>query len=82
MSKKKATNARIVRDPRILMGKPCIAGTRISVQLVLEHLAYHSAEEVMESFPDLSREDIQAALLYAANEVGTRLVLEASAAEK
>ena len=56
----------IVRDPRILVGKPTIRGTRISVQLVLECLAAGwSREEILENYPSLTPESIRASLLYA-----------------
>ena len=75
-SKRKNGAARISRDPRIMMGKPCIKGTRLTVELILDRLAYHPREDLLESYPDLTPEDIQAALLYAAKEVGGRTVLE------
>ena len=76
---KKATKrqaARIVRDPRIMMGKPCIRGTRLTVELILERLAHHPVEDLLASYPELTAEDVQAALLYAANEMGARTTLE------
>ena len=57
---------RIVCDPNILVGKPTIEGTRLSVEFVLEHIGYYSIEEMLEQFPTLTREGIQAALDYAA----------------
>ena len=60
-------NAFIVCDPGILGGKPCVRGTRISVEHVLELLASGaSVEGVLEAHPQLTREGIQAALSYAA----------------
>ncbi|HEX5315180.1 MAG TPA: DUF433 domain-containing protein [Candidatus Kapabacteria bacterium] len=56
---------RIICDPNILVGKPTIEGTRISVELVLEEIAFHSVEEMLAEYPSLSREGIQAALEYA-----------------
>lgn len=57
---------RIQSDPLVLHGKPCIRGTRIPVALVLGYLAAgYSVEATIEEFPDLSREDIFAALNYA-----------------
>lgn len=56
----------IVSDPRIMMGKPVIAGTRVTVELVLEKLGSgESIEQVMESHPRLTREAILAALRFA-----------------
>ena len=57
----------IVIDPAIRSGKPCIKGTRITVYDVLEYLAGGMSEgELLDDFPDLSREDIQAVLFFAA----------------
>lgn len=57
---------RIVCDPEILMGKPSIKGTRISVELVLGWLgAGWSLEQVLDNYPHLQREDVLAALSYA-----------------
>lgn len=54
-------------DPRILAGKPVVAGTRISVELILEKLAAgETTEQLLEAHPRLSRESIQAALAFAA----------------
>jgi uncharacterized protein (DUF433 family) len=56
----------IVSKPDVLGGKPCIKGTRISVQLILEWLANGSStEEIIHEFPQLTRETIQESLLYA-----------------
>lgn len=57
----------IVSVPKIMMGKPVIAGTRITVELVLEKLAAgETFEQILESHPRLTREAIQAALAFAA----------------
>ena len=58
---------RIDRNPEVLVGKPVVTGTRISVELVLELLADGWDEgEVLEGYPSLSRDDIRACLHYAA----------------
>ena len=58
---------RIVCDPKVLSGKPVVAGTRVTVELILEKLgAGESVEELLEAHPNLSLEDIRAALRYAA----------------
>jgi len=58
---------RITIDPRIRSGKPCIKGTRIAVADVLDYLGGGmSAAEILEDFPDLTAEDIQACLVFAA----------------
>jgi uncharacterized protein (DUF433 family) len=61
------TESLIVADPDVMQGKPVIAGTRITVELVLEKLgAGESVEDLLLSHPRLTRETIQAALRYAA----------------
>jgi len=58
---------RISVDPNVCFGKACIRGTRISVSLIAENLAEGiSVEEILEAYPSLCREDIQAALAFAA----------------
>lgn len=57
----------IVSDPHIMMGKPVIAGTRITVELILEKLAAgETVEQILEAHPRLTHEAIQAALAFAA----------------
>ena len=54
-------------NPSIMMGKPVIAGTRITVELVLEKLAAgETVEQILDAHPRLTREGIQAALAFAA----------------
>ena len=58
---------RIVSNPEILVGKPIVKGTRISVELILGWLANGwSFEQILESYPHITRDDIQAALAFAA----------------
>ncbi|ARV60485.1 hypothetical protein BZZ01_19255 [Nostocales cyanobacterium HT-58-2] len=57
----------VVSDPKVMMGKPVIAGTRITVELILENLAAgETPEQILEAHPRLKREAIQAALAFAA----------------
>ena len=57
----------IISDPNIIMGKPVIAGTRITVELILEKLAAgETIEQILEAHPRLTRAAIQAALAFAA----------------
>ena len=57
---------RIVADPNVLVGKPVIKGTRISVELVMELLAAgYSAEQVLKQYNHLTLDDIHACLAYA-----------------
>jgi uncharacterized protein (DUF433 family) len=55
-------------DPQVLVGKPVIKGTRISIEFLVELLAEGwTNDEVLKNYPQLSAEDIQAALHYAAD---------------
>ena len=57
---------RIVCDPQILMGKPSIKGTRISVELMLGWLSVGwSVDQLLEAYPPITREDLLAAFAYA-----------------
>lgn len=61
-----ATQNFVTSNPQIMMGKPVIAGTRITVELILEKLAAgETPEQVIEAHPRLSREAIYAALAFA-----------------
>jgi uncharacterized protein (DUF433 family) len=59
--------ARIVVDPEVHFGKPCVAGTRITVQSILELLDEDlSFEQIIQDYyPDLTPEDIRASVQYA-----------------
>lgn len=58
---------RITIDPKIMVGKPTIRGLRITVDQILKALAAGiSTDELLEDYPELEKEDIKAALLYAA----------------
>ena len=60
-------NPRIVSDPDICGGEPCIKGTRIPVHIVLSHLAAgENYDTILKHFPRLIKEDILACLEYAA----------------
>ena len=57
----------IVSDPKVMMGKPVIAGTRITVELILEKLAAgETVDQILEAHPRLTREAVLAALAFAA----------------
>ena len=65
----------IVSDPKVMMGKPVVAGTRITVDLILEKLGSgESIEAVLESHPRLTREGILAALRFAAQALRAEVV--------
>ncbi len=56
----------IVSDPEVMMGKPVVAGTRITVELILEKLAAgESVEQVVGEHPRLTEEAVRAALAFA-----------------
>ncbi len=56
----------IVSDPNVMMGKPVVAGTRITVELILEKMAAgETVEQILDAHPRLTREAIQAALAFA-----------------
>jgi uncharacterized protein (DUF433 family) len=59
---------RIKRDPKVMFGKPVIAGTRITVEHILRCLgAGDTVEEIIADYPPLTAEDIRAAQAYAAD---------------
>jgi len=64
------TTERIEIDSQVMMGKPVIRGTRIKVELILRKLAEGATEdELLEAYPRLTREDIRAAIEYAADTI-------------
>ena len=72
---KKMSRALIQSDPAMMMGKPVVAGTRITVELILEKLAAgETIEQLLEAHPRLTREAIQAALAFAAEAVRADVV--------
>ncbi|HEX5480903.1 MAG TPA: DUF433 domain-containing protein [Dehalococcoidia bacterium] len=57
---------RIVRDPRVLSGKPVVRGTRIPVELVLSYLARHpDFSDLFTDYPRLTMDDVKACLAFA-----------------
>ncbi|HET6331623.1 MAG TPA: DUF433 domain-containing protein [Polyangiales bacterium] len=61
------TLSRITQDPAMMGGRPCIRGTRVTVGTVVGLLAVgHSHDQILDAYPYLEREDIAAALSYAA----------------
>ncbi|MBK6264918.1 DUF433 domain-containing protein [Marivirga sp. S37H4] len=70
-------NERIVSDNKVLLGKPIIKGTRISVEFILERLASGWTEEkILNSYPHLKKEDIQAVFAYLNDCVKDGLMVE------
>jgi uncharacterized protein (DUF433 family) len=59
--------ARITHDPEVMGGRPCIRGMRVTVGTIVGLLASgHSVDDVLQAYPYLEKEDVQAALAYAA----------------
>jgi uncharacterized protein (DUF433 family) len=72
--------SRIVVDSKIMVGKPIIKGTRITVEQVLKSLAQGlTAEHILKDYPHLTKDDIMAALLYAARLMGKEEVYPVTA---
>jgi uncharacterized protein (DUF433 family) len=69
---------RISIDPNVCSGRPCIKGTRVWVEAILDNIAGGaSIDEILAAYPSLTREDIQAALAYGAEMVRGRHVIDA-----
>ena len=67
---------RIVADPDIMLGKPVIKGTRITVELLLSKLGDGAdVKDILSAYPHLKREDVMAALSYSAEVVGREEML-------
>ena len=65
----------IVSDPEVMMGKPVIAGTRITAELILEKLGNgETIEQVLEAHPRLTREAVLAVLQFAAQSLRADVV--------
>jgi uncharacterized protein (DUF433 family) len=66
---------RIVVDPKVLVGKPIIKGTRIAVEFVVDLLARGwTVEEILKEYDHLTREDIRACLAYASELLRTERI--------
>ena len=62
-------------DPRIMMGKPVVAGTRITVELILEKLAAgETVEQILDAHPRLTKQAVLAALQFAADALKADIV--------
>ena len=72
----------IVSDPNVMMGKPVITGTRITVELILEKLgAGETVEQILDAHPRLTREAIQAALAFAGEALRADVIYPVAEAE-
>jgi len=71
---------RITVNPEVMVGKPTIRGLRITVEQILKALAGNvTVEDLLEDYPELEPEDIQAVLLYAAELASEEQVFEVGA---
>jgi uncharacterized protein (DUF433 family) len=71
-----AVHDRIEINPKIMLGKPVIRGTRIPVELIVRKFAEGADEKaLLQAYPRLAAADIQAALLYAADSLAHEEVL-------
>jgi uncharacterized protein (DUF433 family) len=69
---------RIVVDPKTMLGKPVIRGTRLTVEMIVEKIAYGATiEDLKSEYPFLKEEDVRAALLYAARRLAHEEVFAA-----
>jgi uncharacterized protein (DUF433 family) len=69
---------RIAADPAILGGKPCVKGTRISVELLLELVAQGASRaDILVAYPHLTAEDVEQALRYASRFLENEVVITA-----
>jgi len=67
---------RIVINPRVMVGKPIIRGTRLTVEYILNQLAHGATEaEILAEYDGLTRADIQASLLFAARSLQSTLFM-------
>jgi uncharacterized protein (DUF433 family) len=72
---------RIDVDPLVMMGKPIIRGTRVPVELLLRKLSEGATEEdLLDAYPRISREDIRAAISYAADVVAHEEIVPVASA--
>jgi uncharacterized protein (DUF433 family) len=70
------TSSRIAADPAVMMGKPCIKGTRLTVEFILRKLgAGRSFADLLDAYPQLTPEDLLAALVFAADYLQDETIL-------
>jgi uncharacterized protein (DUF433 family) len=70
---------RIEINPKVMLGKPVVRGTRIAVELLLRKLSEGASEtDLLEDYPHLSAEDIRAAIKYAADVIAHEEVVTAT----
>lgn len=67
---------RIETNPNVMLGKPVIKGTRVPVGLIVRKLGEGaSVEDLLDGYPNIKKEDIQAALIYAADTLSNELTI-------
>ena len=68
---------RVETKPEVMLGKPVIKGTRIPVELIVRKLGEGaSIEDLLDGYPNLKREDVQAALIYAADTLSNEIIVD------
>jgi uncharacterized protein (DUF433 family) len=71
---------RIEANPDVMLGKPVIRGTRVPVELILRRISGGATEEdLLESYPHLTRDDIRAAVAFAADTIAYEDIVETAA---
>jgi uncharacterized protein (DUF433 family) len=69
----------IERNPQIMLGKPVIKGTRITVELLMRKLADgFTVADILEMYPHLTIEQVQGAFAYAADKIANEIIVEAA----
>lgn len=69
----------IERNPQIMLGKPVIKGTRITVELLMRKLADgFTVDDILEMYPHLNLGQVQAAFAYAADKIANEIIVEAA----
>lgn len=76
------TTSRIEVNPRVMLGKPVIRGTRITVEIILRKLSEGASEkQLLDAYPNLTRDDIRAAIRYAADVLAHEELIVTGASE-
>jgi len=72
----KTHHDKIAINPDVMLGKPVIKGTRIPVELIIRKLGEGAVfEDLLDAYPNLKKDDFQAALLYAAEHMGNETLI-------
>ncbi len=67
---------RVEMDPDVMLGKPVIRGTRVTVEIILEKMAAGCpTDEILEEYPRLTQADVLAAIAYARQAIGTEEII-------